>query len=135
VAIARVNESRALLGIQRIEFWPQIDIVAGLSRREGADSLFSGTRSTDNLGSVGATLSWEIDLWGRLRRLNEAASARLLATEHGRRGAILTLVGDVARTYLELRDLDRGGLAEQQVETRRQSLTLARAVRGRAHPS
>ena len=128
VAIARVNESRALLGIQRIEFLPQIDIVAGVTRREGADSLFSGTRSTNNLASLGATLSWEIDLWGRLRRLNEAASARLLATEHGRRGAILTVVGEVARTYLELRDFDQElFLAEQQVEVRRQSLTLARA--------
>lgn len=128
VALARVNESRALLGIQRIEFLPQIDIVAGVSRREGADSLFGGGRTVDNLGSIGAQLSWEIDLWGRLRRLNEAAKARLLATEHGRRGAILTLVGDVARTYLELRDLDQETfLAEQQVEVRRQSLALARA--------
>jgi multidrug efflux system outer membrane protein len=128
VALARVNESRALLGIQKIEFLPQIDIVAGVSRREGADSLISGLKGVDNLGSVGATLSWEIDLWGRLRRLNEAAKARLLATEHGRRGAILTLVGDVARTYLELRDLDQETfLAEQQVEIRRQSLALARA--------
>lgn len=128
VALARVNESRAMLGIQRIEFLPQIDIVAGVSRREGADSLISGLSGADNIGSVGATLSWEIDLWGRLRRLNEAAKARLLATEHGRRGAILTLVGDVARTYLELRDLDQETLlAEQQVEIRRQSLALARA--------
>ena len=129
VALARVNESRALLGIQRIEFLPQIDIVAGVSRREGPDSLLGGSLSeTRNLGNVGATLSWEIDLWGRLRRLNEAAKARLLATEHGRRGAILTLVGDVARTYLELRDLDQETfLAGQQVEVRRQSLALARA--------
>jgi multidrug efflux system outer membrane protein len=129
VAIARVNESRALLGIQRIEFLPQIDIVAGVSKRDGADSLFGGNAGqVDKLSSLGASLSWEIDLWGRLRRLNEAAKARLLATEHGRRGAILTLVGDVARTYLELRDLDQETyLAEQQVELRRQSLTLARA--------
>jgi outer membrane protein, multidrug efflux system len=129
VAIARVNESRALLGIQRIEFLPQIDIVAGVSRREGADSLLGGALSgTGNLGNIGATLSWEIDLWGRLRRLNEAARARLLGTEHGRRGAILTVVGEVARAYLELRDLDQElFLAGQQVEVRRQSLALARA--------
>lgn len=128
IAIARVNESRALLGIQRIEFLPQIDIVAGVSRREGADSLFGGAGQIEKLGSVGAQLSWEIDLWGRLRRLNEAAKARLLATEHGRRGAILTVVGEVGRAYLELRDLDQQlFLAEQQVEIRRQSLALARA--------
>jgi multidrug efflux system outer membrane protein len=128
VAIARVNESRALLGIQRIEFLPQIDIVAGVTRRDGADSLFGGGSQLEKLGSVGAQLSWEIDLWGRLRRLNEAAKARLLATEHGRRGAILTVVSEVARTYLELRDFDQElFLAEQQVKLRRQSLALARA--------
>jgi multidrug efflux system outer membrane protein len=127
VALARVNESRALLGIQRIEFLPQIDIVAGLSRREGSDSLLGAT-TAEKVGVVGATLSWEVDLWGRLRRLNEAAGARLLATEHGRRGAILTVVGEVGRAYLELRDLDQQlFLAERQVELRRQSLALARA--------
>jgi len=128
VAIARVNESRALLGIQRIEFLPQIDLVAGVSRADDADSLPGGAGGPQTLGNVGAQLSWEIDLWGRLRRLNEAAKARLLATEHGRRGAILTVVGEVARAYLELRDFDQElFLAGRQVELRRQSLALARA--------
>ena len=51
--------------------------------------------------------SWEIDVWGRLRRLTEAARADLLSTEEGRRAVILTLVASVANSYVNLRDLDK----------------------------
>src|SRR6185503_5021074 len=50
--------------------------------------------------------SWEIDLWGRIRRLSEAARANLLATDEARRGVILSLVASVANNYLTLRGLD-----------------------------
>ncbi len=127
VAIARVNEARALLGIARIEFLPQIDITGTFRRAEGLDSLLPSAQSSRELGFLGASLSWEIDLWGRIRRLNEGARASLLSTEYGRRGAILTVVGEVARAYLELRDLDNQvALAEQQVGIRQASLQLAR---------
>ena len=127
VAIARVNEARALLGIARIEFLPQIDIIAGARRAQGLDSLFGDGQNVREFGYLGASLSWEIDLWGRIRRLNESARASLLATEYGRRGAILTVVAEVARAYMELRDFDAQlGLAERQVEIRQQSLTLAK---------
>ncbi|HJS47360.1 MAG TPA: efflux transporter outer membrane subunit [Gemmatimonadales bacterium] len=127
IALARVNEARALLGIQRLEFYPQINVGAGVSRIEGADSLLRGLGEGETF-AVGASLSWEIDLWGRLRRLNEAARATLLASEQGRRGVILTVVSEVARAYLELLDLDgQVAIAETQVAIRRQSLELARA--------
>ncbi|HJS46352.1 MAG TPA: efflux transporter outer membrane subunit, partial [Gemmatimonadales bacterium] len=127
VALARVNEARALLGIQRLEFLPQINVGAGVSRIEGADSLLRGLGEGETF-AVGASLSWEIDLWGRLRRLNEAAQATLLASEQGRRGVILTVVSEVARAYLELLDLDgQVAIAETQVAIRGQSLDLARA--------
>src|SRR5262245_7061776 len=101
VALARVNEARALLGIQRLELLPQIDIQGHVGTTKGADSLSAG-RASEDLGFLGATLSWELDLWGRLRRLNESAKAALLATEQGRRGVILIVVSEVARAYLEL---------------------------------
>jgi multidrug efflux system outer membrane protein len=53
-----------------------------------------------------AGASWEIDLWGRIRRLTEAARANLLATEQARRGVVLSLVAQVASAYLQLRGLD-----------------------------
>lgn len=128
VALARVNEARALLGIQRLEFLPQIDIFASGERFKLPDSLTGQPQSERNAFQVGGSLAWEIDLWGRIRRLNESAKASLLATEQGRRGVILTIVSEVARAYLELRDLDQElDIAERQREIRRQSLQLARA--------
>lgn len=127
VALGRVNEARALLGIQRLELYPQINVQARVGRSEGADSLLSGV-SSNELAFLGATLSWELDLWGRLRRLNESAKATLLASEQGRRGVILTVVSEVARAYLELLDLDgQVAIAAAQVRIRQQSLDLARA--------
>jgi multidrug efflux system outer membrane protein len=127
VALARVNEARALLGIQRLELYPQINVQGRVGRSEGADSLLSGA-SNNELAFLGATLSWELDLWGRLRRLNESAKATLLASEQGRRGVILTVVSEVARAYLELLDLDgQVAITAAQVRIRQQSLDLARA--------
>jgi multidrug efflux system outer membrane protein len=128
VALARVNEARALLGIQRLEFLPQIDVFASGERFKLPDSLTGAPQPERNVFQVGGSLAWEIDLWGRIRRLNESAKASLLATEQGRRGVILTIVSEVARVYLELRDLDQElDIAERQLGIRRQSLQLARA--------
>ena len=127
IALARVNEARALLGIQRLEYFPQINVQAGWRKSHGADSLLTGVGS-DEMAFLGGGLSWELDLWGRLRRLNEAAAAQLLASEQGRRSVILTVVGDVARAYLELIELDdQVAITDTQVVIRRQSLDLARA--------
>jgi outer membrane protein, multidrug efflux system len=59
-----------------------------------------------NLYDVNAGLSWEIDLWGRIRRTNEAALAQALGSEEARRGVLLSLVSDVATGYFQLRELD-----------------------------
>ena len=127
VALARVNEARALLGVQRLEAYPQIDVGGGIRRSNGSDSLLSGT-SGGTIAFYGADVSWEVDLWGRVRRLNEAARATLLATEQERRAVIMTVVSDVARAYLELRDLDaQAAIAAAQIEVRRASLIVARA--------
>jgi multidrug efflux system outer membrane protein len=127
IALGRVNEARALLGIQRLELLPQIDVQGRLGRSEGADSLLTGSAANE-LAFLGVTLNWELDVWGRLRRLNESARATLLASEQGRRAVILTVVSEVARAYLELLDLDgQVEIAGRQVDIRRQSLDLARA--------
>ena len=62
--------------------------------------------TTHQSGTYGFQLSWEIDLFGRLRRQHEAALALVLASEQGRRGVLVTLVGDVATNYFLLRELD-----------------------------
>ena len=128
IALARVNEARAQLGIRRLELLPQINVGATLGTVNVNDSLLGLRQGQYGFYELSGSISWEIDLFGRLRRLNESAKASLLATEYARRGAIMTVVADVARVYLELRDLDQQTvIAQSTVETRRQSLDLARS--------
>ncbi len=99
LAAWRVEEARAFAGISRSQYLPQIQASAGGSRGRVA-----GT--TEGLYDVNLGVSWEIDLWGRIRRLNEAARADVLATEEARRGILLSLVSEVATSYFQLRELD-----------------------------
>jgi multidrug efflux system outer membrane protein len=129
IALARVNEARAQLGIARYELYPQIDIQGRAKTGEVGDSIVPGGAAFVNgFNSLGVGLNWEIDLWGRARRLNESARATLLASEQGRRGVIITVVSEVARAYFEMRDLDAQlAITQTQVGIRQQSLDLARA--------
>jgi len=104
LAVWRVEEARANAGIARSEFYPAIQGGAGWSRSLQSQVFFPN--ETINLYDVNLGLSWEIDLWGRIRRLNEAALARYLATEEAQRGVMLSLVSDVATGYFNLRALD-----------------------------
>jgi multidrug efflux system outer membrane protein len=109
IAMARVEQSRALAMQARSQFVPSVDYNGTVGR--GRNFLL-GTAFPDNgitASSASATLNafWEVDLWGRVRRLNESARAQLLASEEGRRGVQLTLLSDVATTYFQLLELDQ----------------------------
>jgi multidrug efflux system outer membrane protein len=105
IAAARVAEAEANTGIVRAERFPAITPQAQVGR--GQTSLFSSSAGAiGTIGSVNLGLSWELDLWGRVRRSNEAALAQLLASEEARRGVYLSLVSEVATTYFQLRQLD-----------------------------
>ena len=106
LAAARVQEARARFGIARSQFFPSVDYEGGWERGR-ADQTINPSGETRTRWSVDAGFSWELDLWGRIRRLNEAALAAYLATEEGRRGVLLSLVSDVAIAYIDLRELDR----------------------------
>jgi multidrug efflux system outer membrane protein len=101
----RVEEARAAAGISSAQRWPQVQAGAGWSRGRSSQLVVPGAR-TDDFVDANVGVSWEIDLWGRIRRLNEAARAQYLATEEARRGVLLSLVSDVATTYFQLRELD-----------------------------
>jgi multidrug efflux system outer membrane protein len=105
-AIARVDIARAQAGIAKAPLYPWVDgVVTGSVRKTAGDS----TLNTDEIrgsASYGLQLSWEIDLFGRVRRQSEAAFALYLASEQGRRSVLVTLVGDVAAAYFRLRQLD-----------------------------
>ena len=122
MAVSRVEEARARAGIARSYLYPQVDAIANVGSRQ--TSGIRGQRvteeedGTNQTGIYGFQLSWELDLFGRIRKGHEAALALVLASEQGRRGVLVTLVGDVASQYFLLRELDL------QLEIARRTLIL-----------
>src|SRR4051794_6868930 len=131
LAVARVEEARARAGIAKSFFYPQVDAtvtygVRGASTTQRADGS-SSDDTTHQSGAYGFQLSWELDLFGRLRRQHEAALALTLASEQSRRGVLVTLVGDVASNYFLLRELDLElDIARQTLRLNDQTVTYFR---------
>ncbi|MGE5247259.1 MAG: efflux transporter outer membrane subunit [Verrucomicrobiota bacterium] len=131
IATARIDEFAGKYGIVRADLFPQAGAGASAGRQrssgEVGNPLPSGYRLTLDSYSAALNASWEIDLWGRVRRATEAARADLVGSEEGRRSVILSLVGSVAGTYVNLLDLDRQlEIALSTAESRRESLELFR---------
>jgi multidrug efflux system outer membrane protein len=130
IAAARIDEYRAILGITEADIWPQLDASGAAGRAEGSENVFPGnllSGSVDNF-RVSADVYWELDLFGRLRRSNEAARAQLLAIEETRRAVSISLVASVAESYIVLRDLDaRRDIAVRTRDARAASLEIIRA--------
>ncbi|MER2507051.1 MAG: efflux transporter outer membrane subunit [Azonexus sp.] len=127
IAAARVDEFAGRYGFVRSELFPQVG--AGYEARRQRDIaavvVGAGGSATYNTYSAVLNASWEIDLWGRIRRQTEAARAQLLASEDARRAVILTLVGSVAGSYINLRDLDRQlEIARATAKTRGESYDI-----------
>ncbi|HZO43771.1 MAG TPA: efflux transporter outer membrane subunit [Methylomirabilota bacterium] len=131
VAVARVLDSRAQLGVARAAQFPQVNASGSYQytrpfsknspMAQGAE-IFTGDD-----WQAGMDLTFELDLWGRLRRGTEAARAELLASEETRRVVLMTLVADVARTHFDLLELDDElEIARRTLQTRQASLELQR---------
>jgi multidrug efflux system outer membrane protein len=107
IATARIEEFAGRYGIVRAELFPQVG--AGYEASRQRQQRLIRRQQSLHLQQLQAVInaSWEIDIWGRIRRLNEAARAQLLGSEEARRAVILSLVGRVAGAYINLRDLDR----------------------------
>jgi multidrug efflux system outer membrane protein len=126
-AVARVLQARAQLIGTRANQFPFIDVNAEAlySRGEGDRPPLTNQETFQPLGTV--DLSFELDLWGRLRRATESARADLLASEEARRTVVTTLVSDVATAYFLLRELDLElEISRRTLESRRASLELVR---------
>jgi outer membrane protein, multidrug efflux system len=125
VAIATINEFRAQYGVAKGDFFPQISLNAlGGRTKEVLGSL--GAFSFNQLTAT-ADLSWELDFWGRIRRSTEAARNDLLAQRENQRAVVLTLVGDVATGYLQLRQLDLAlEISRRTLAANRETFRLAR---------
>jgi multidrug efflux system outer membrane protein len=123
IAVSRVQEARALAGVAKSFLYPEINLNAGytgnqVSRNSQPPGAQPDADRTFNNTNLGISMVWEADLFGRLRRNNEAAFNRYLATEEGRRAVLVTLVSDVASSYFLLRDLDL------QLEIAHETLTI-----------
>ena len=124
IAAARVEQSAALLARTRAGLLPQVGYGAGMSREQPGRNA-AGELPLQSAYQLSLNVSWEADLFGRLRHATEAARDRLLASEEGRQAVVLGLVANVASAYIQLRDLDRRlEIARATAETQRKSLRI-----------
>ena len=135
LAVARVAEARAQLGIARAAQFPQLDSQTSYSNQRFSEKSFplnalgssSGINPQQDFYRTGADLTFEVDLWGRLRRATEAARAELLASEENGRTVLTTLISDLAQAYFDLLELDReADIARSTLASRQASLDLVR---------
>ncbi len=121
-AIARVDEARADVGLAGAEQMPSISAGAQ-SGREG-NNLGSG----ESQSTAGVSVSFELDLWGKYRRLKQSARARLLATQAARDTVRLTLTADIANAYFTLRMLDeQQDILQRTLEAREENVRVYQA--------
>jgi len=129
-AVVRVDAARASLGVTRADQFPNVGAAADITTlrnpRSGSIPLPPGFEQRRTFGSVTLDLlSFELDLWGRLRRATEAARAELLASEENRKVVVTTLVSEVAGAHFNL--LEQDGeleIAKRTLATREESLRL-----------
>jgi len=127
IAISRIEEARAALGFVRSDQYPQFGISGGASRGNSIPGTSVITPVSNNFVLAG-NLSYELDLWGKLRRSTESAQAELLATVEASNSVMITLIADVSSAYLLLLDLDaRVAIADRTLETRIDSLEIIQA--------
>jgi len=137
-AVARVEQARANLGITRSNQFPQVnasgDIQFTRLSRDGTFPLPASFVQSQNRNFGEASLnllSFEVDLWGRLRRATESARAGLLNAEENRKAVVTTLVSDVATNYFSLLQLDYElEISQRTLDTRRDSLRLVQERTG-----
>ena len=127
----RVLEARAQLALARGQLYPQTQqAIASLqyNRLSQYGPLATPGELSYTQDQVGLTASWEIDFWGKFRRAIESAGATLEATVADYESALVSLVADVATDYIQIRTLEnRIDIAQQNVETQKENLSLAQA--------
>lgn len=137
-AVANVEAARANLGITRSNQYPNVtasgDVQLTRLSRDGSFPLPETFVPSQNRNWGQASLnllSFEVDIWGRLRRATESARASLLSAEENRKAVITTLVADVATDYFTLRELDYElAISRRTLSTREESLRLIQSRRG-----
>lgn len=127
IAAARIEEARALYGITRADRLPNVSAVStGASARTPHDLSSTGRDLVGHRYDAGVSLlSFELDFWGRVKSLNEAARQTFLSTEESARNVRLSLIADVANAYFSLLELDeRVQVARETVRSREETRTM-----------
>ncbi len=129
IAAARVEEFMGRYGVTRSAQFPQVGANADAARTRVGESEddVSLIENPVNTFQVDLGVSFELDLWGKLRSATEAARAQLLATEEARRTVILTLVSQLANSYVQLLDFDQQlSITQATLQTRSESVRINR---------
>lgn len=141
LAEARIREARASRGVIAADAWPTINISGSYSRSRASENAFSfssqgaggsspfvgSATEPQNLFKTGFDASWEIDVFGGVRRSVEAADATIEANVETRRDVLVTLLGDVARNYIDLRGFQRQlAVARANLKAQQDTLDLTK---------
>jgi len=127
IALARVEEARGKFGIVEATKFPEIEAVGDASRKSSSKSA-TGDKGTDNYTSIGIDLSWEIDIFGYVRRSIEAADAQFQASVENYRDVMVILYAEIARNYISLRTFqERLQFALENVKTQRETFNIVNA--------
>src|SRR6266404_3788137 len=134
IAQARVREARAQYGIASADLWPTVDGSSSYARQRQSkhqplvDSVPLPSNVFENdVYQAGFDASWEIDVFGGKRRAKEAAASLVSASEFGRRDVLITLLGDVARNYVDLRGYQRRlAIARENIDAQEKTLAITR---------
>lgn len=127
IAVTRIEQSRQIAAQARAQYFPFLNygVTASNGKNEFVGGVVPNGGETRGAFAAAASVAWEADLWGRIRRENESARAQYLATEQARRAVMLSLVSDVAQAYFELLDLDlQLDIAKETTESFSQTVSL-----------
>jgi NodT family efflux transporter outer membrane factor (OMF) lipoprotein len=140
LAEGRIREARALRRVAESGAWPSVDVsgtysrsrtsenaIAPSSQGSGDSPFFRGSNNGQDLFRSGFDSSWEIDVFGGVRRSVESADATVEASIEDRRDILVTLLGDIARNYIDLRGFQRRlAVAQNNLTAQQESLEITR---------
>ena len=139
IAEARIREARGALGVVGADLWPTVDVSGSYTRNrasgnavgspsQGAVAAPGGGRQLEqDLFKTGFDSGWEIDIFGGARRRIEAAEANVEASVEERRAVLVTLLGDVAKNYIDLRGFQRRlAVAQENLRAQRETLSITK---------
>jgi NodT family efflux transporter outer membrane factor (OMF) lipoprotein len=139
IAEARIREARGALGVAGAGLWPTVDVSGSYTRNRASENAVGspsqgavaapggGRQLEQNLFKSGFDSGWEIDIFGGARRRVEAAEANVEASVEERRGVLVTLLGDVAKNYIDLRGFQRRlAVAQQNLRAQQETLSITK---------